>query len=276
MNLLTKFTGAALLGALALLAAPAAQAQVRIGITVGTPAWGPQVPYGTQYYYLPEIDGYYDLYNQQYIVFQDGYWVPLPELYGYDPYQFHPVVVQYRGREPWLQNSYFHQRYAYQPYRNYGRDGYGNGYYTNGYGRGNYPGGGYYGSGRGYNYHDRDNYGRGYGGSYGSGRGDRDGRDDRDGRGDRDGRSDRDGRGDHGNGGYTNGPRNGQPQYRNGSTYGGNGGGPRGGGYNGQPQPPQPGDNGGQAHGGPSNSPGNGQGQGNNGQDQGGSRRRRD
>lgn len=241
MKPLARFISAALVGALALMAAPTAQAQVGVNINIGTPAWGPQVPYGTQYYYIPEIDGYYDLYAQQYIVFQDGYWVPLPQLYGYDPYQFHPVVISYRGREPWLQSSYYHQRYAYQPYRPYGRGGYANGYYSNGYGRyGNgYGNGPYYGGGRGYyggrGYNDRDHDGRGRNNGYGSWHDDR---------------------GSSG-GGYYNGPRGNQPQP---GGYGNNPGGPRGS-YNGQPQPPQapqPGGNngyGGQTNG---NGPGNG------------------
>lgn len=165
MKPLGRFFGAALVGAFALLATPAAQAQVGVNINIGVPAWGPQVPYGTQYYYIPEIDGYYDLYAQQYIVFQDGYWVPLPQLYGYDPYQFHPVIVDYRGAQPWLRVDYYRQRYAYQPYRNYGPS---RGYYNGGYGYGPsygrprydshaYSNGGYYNGGRGYS--DRDNRG---------------------------------------------------------------------------------------------------------------------
>ncbi|MDQ2792999.1 MAG: hypothetical protein M3Y12_03190, partial [Bacteroidota bacterium] len=121
MKFLPRIFATALLSAAALVAAPAAHAQAQVNINVGTPAWGPPVPQGTQFYYIPEIDGYYDLYNQQYIVYQDGYWVPLPELYGYDPYQFHPVIVDYRGARPWLRVDYYRQRYAYQPYRNYGR-----------------------------------------------------------------------------------------------------------------------------------------------------------
>ncbi|MBF9141520.1 hypothetical protein [Hymenobacter properus] len=169
MKPLARLFGAALVGAFALLATPAAQAQVGVNINIGVPAWGPQVPYGTQYYYIPEIDGYYDLYNQQYIVFQDGYWVPQPELYGYDPYLFHPVIVDYRGTQPWTRLDYYHQRYAYQPYRYYGpaRSGY-YGYGHNGYGNyygGNYgyPRPGYYSNGRSYNapggYSGHDNRG---------------------------------------------------------------------------------------------------------------------
>ena len=163
MKPLARFVGAALVGAFALFAAPAAQAQVGVNINIGTPAWGPQVPYGTQYYYIPEIDGYYDLYNQQYIVYQDGYWVPLPELYGYDPYQFHPVIVDYRGTQPWLRVDYYRQRYAYQPYRNYGpnRAGYYNGGYGYGpsYGRSRYDNRGGYSYGRNYGDRDRDDRG---------------------------------------------------------------------------------------------------------------------
>jgi len=181
MNPLARFISAALMGAFALLAAPAAQAQVGVNINIGVPAWGPQVPYGTQYYYIPEIDGYYDLYNQQYIVFQDGYWVPQPELYGYDPYLFHPVIVDYCGTQPWSRLDYYHQRYAYQPYRYYGptRSGYygGNyGYGYNGYGSYGHPRAGYYSNGRGYygpsGYRSDDRRGNAYsGGGYNPPRG---------------------------------------------------------------------------------------------------------
>ncbi|MCC3153730.1 hypothetical protein Q3A66_01335 [Hymenobacter sp. BT770] len=161
MNPLPKFLCTVLLSAFALAAAPAAQAQVGVSINIGSPAWGPPAPYGAQYYYIPEIDGYYDLYAQQYIVYQDGYWVPLPQLYGYDPYQFHPVVIEYRGREPWRQLDYYHSRYAYQPYRVYsrGRDGY---YPSAGYGRPGYARAydnrGGYSENRGYDNHNQGQY----------------------------------------------------------------------------------------------------------------------
>ena len=259
MKPLAKFIGAALVGALALLAAPTAQAQVGVNINIGTPAWGPQVPNGTQYYYIPEIDGYYDLYAQQYIVLQDGYWVPLPQLYGYDPYQFHPVVIQYHGREPWLQSSYYHQRYAYQPYCNYGRGGYGNGYYSNGYGRN-----GYYGNGP-RRYNDRNN-GRNNGRSYGysSGYSSGSGNDSGSGNGYNNG--------SNSGSGSSYGPRGGQPQPGPGAYSDNNGGGPRGG-ASGQLQSPQ------LSGGGPRGSAGNSQsnsGLGNSGQGPGGGRHGRD
>ena len=108
---LPRIVLAALLSAFVLAAAPSAQAQVNVNINTAPPAWGPPVPQGTQFYYIPEIDGYYDLYAQQYIVFQNGQWVALPNGNSYDPYQFHPVVLDYRGRQPWVYVGAHRDRY---------------------------------------------------------------------------------------------------------------------------------------------------------------------
>lgn len=101
-------------GAFAALASPAAHAQVSINAQFGHPAWGPAVPAGAQYYYVPEIDGYYDLAARNYIVQRNGQWVPVATVPGYNPASFHPVVVNYRGRQPWLQYRDHHARY-YRP-----------------------------------------------------------------------------------------------------------------------------------------------------------------
>ena len=103
--------GLALAGATA---PTAAHAQVGINIQLGHPAWGPAVPAGAQYYYVPEIDGYYDLAARNYIVQRNGQWVPVATLPGYNPATFHPVVVNYRGRQPWAQYRDHHARY-YRP-----------------------------------------------------------------------------------------------------------------------------------------------------------------
>ena len=138
MKLLIKSSLLLLLGLL--LESGAAQAQVRVNINVGAPAWGPAVGPGVEYYYIPEIDGYYDLYTQQYVYLDPyGYWVSapyLPSYYAnYDPRFFHPVVVNYVGRQPWGyirdHRAYCNQR-GWQPGRYYGN----NGYY--GGGRGSY------------------------------------------------------------------------------------------------------------------------------------------
>lgn len=207
------------------LGSSAAEAQVRVQVNVGAPAWGPPVPAGVQYYYIPEIDGYYDLYARSYVYFDPYYntWVSAPALpaayyAGYDPRYFHPVVVQYVGRQPWGliydHRSYCHSR-GWRP-----------GYYRSAPGP-RWPGG--YG-GYGYrNQADRydnrsyaqDNRGGFQGGGYQSGRYDQDDRRDRGGY---DGR--RNGPGGYdGRGNYSGRPEYGQaqPGYGQGS-YGGNGG----------------------------------------------------
>lgn len=117
MNSRTYSFASTLLSGLLLATAPAARAQVNINVNVGRPAWGPAVPQGAQYYYIPEVDGYYDLYAQQYIVLRNGRWLPVAALSGYDPYQFHPVVLDYRGRQPWAYVGAHRDRYRPVVYR---------------------------------------------------------------------------------------------------------------------------------------------------------------
>lgn len=148
---------------LALTAPSAAHAQVSVGVQIGTPAWGPPVQQGTQYYYIPEIDGYYDIYNQMYIVFDGQQWISLPYIDGYDPYYFHPYPVSYVGAQPWLYiNTY--RRYYPQYVAGWHRGGWGGAgrYYGQDYGAGRVYGyggrpGGYYGNG----YANRPGYNNG-------------------------------------------------------------------------------------------------------------------
>ncbi|WP_210513902.1 hypothetical protein [Hymenobacter terricola] len=103
-------------GAFAALATPTvAQAQVNLNVQLGHPAWGPAAPAGSQYYYIPEIDGYYDLAARHYIVQRNGAWVPVATVPGYSTSSFHPVVVDYRGRQPWAQYRDHHARYYRRP-----------------------------------------------------------------------------------------------------------------------------------------------------------------
>lgn len=88
-------------GLLALAVLTAAPAQAQVTVVVNPPSWGPPAPATAQYYYLPEVGGYYDLRGQQYIVQRDGHWQRLARLDGYDPRNWHPVVVEYIGAEPW-------------------------------------------------------------------------------------------------------------------------------------------------------------------------------
>lgn len=184
-----------------------AQAQVRVNVNI--PVWGPPVPTNVQYYYIPEIDGYYDLYTQSYLFFDPAYgaWISspvLPRAYAsYDPRFFHPVVIQYVGRQPW---GYLPDHRAYcnnwgvQPGRYYGPNWPGRGYSYSVGPRGAYRNDGYYG-GRPYNQggYARGDYRDDRGGYYGN-RNDNRGGYDRDDRGGYD-RNDRNG---NDRGGYDN------------------------------------------------------------------------
>lgn len=103
MRLLPQLAAAALTLA-ALAQAPAARAQVNININPAPTAPPPVVvaPASTQYYYIPELNGYYDLSAQRYVVLQNGQWVRVANLGGYNPATFHPVVIDYRGATPWV------------------------------------------------------------------------------------------------------------------------------------------------------------------------------
>ena len=99
----------ALLSVFALAAAPAVQAQINVNIT--PPSWGPAAPASAQYYYVPEIKGYYDLRAQQYVVQREGRWQRVAQLSGYNPNSWHPVVVDYVGDQPWSRHDEYRRRY---------------------------------------------------------------------------------------------------------------------------------------------------------------------
>lgn len=84
--------------------ASSAQAQVNININPAPTAAPPVVvaPASTQYYYIPELNGYYDLGAQRYVVLQNGQWARVANLAGYNPAAFHPVAIDYRGATPWV------------------------------------------------------------------------------------------------------------------------------------------------------------------------------
>ncbi|GAA4051546.1 hypothetical protein GCM10022409_42970 [Hymenobacter glaciei] len=109
MKRLPTLLCAALLGSAALVAAPAAHAQ--INISMAPPSWGPAVPAGAQYYYIPETNGFYDVAARQYVVRRDGNWIRTATLAGYNPTNFHPVVVDYVGAQPWSRYDEYRTRY---------------------------------------------------------------------------------------------------------------------------------------------------------------------
>lgn len=84
-----------------------AQAQVSVNVNIGTPPnWGPVGYDSSRYYYLPDIDVYYDVNQSVFISDNNGKWVRakrLPERYRqYDLYSGYKVVLNdYRGDAPY-------------------------------------------------------------------------------------------------------------------------------------------------------------------------------
>ncbi|WP_029269839.1 hypothetical protein [Flavobacterium sp. KJJ] len=88
-----------------------AHAQVSINVNIGTPpSWGPEGNDDSRYYYLPDIDTYYDVAQSQYIYPNNGKWVRdsrLPSKYRqYDLYGGYKVVLNdYKGNTPYAYHT---------------------------------------------------------------------------------------------------------------------------------------------------------------------------
>ncbi len=93
-----------------LLLAGSAQSQVAINVHIGSPPqWGPVGYSEARYYYLPDVESYYDVQASRFIYFNGVTWVHrtyLPSRYrNYDLYGGYKVVMtDYRGNRPY---SYF-------------------------------------------------------------------------------------------------------------------------------------------------------------------------
>jgi len=103
---------------IALFFAGAAQAQVSIRLNIGSPpSWGP-VGYGeARYYYLPDVEAYYDVQTSMFIYYEGRSWVHrtyLPRRYrNYDLYGGYKVVMNdYHGKTPYAQFNMHKRQYA--------------------------------------------------------------------------------------------------------------------------------------------------------------------
>ncbi|RYY32584.1 MAG: hypothetical protein EOP46_18625 [Sphingobacteriaceae bacterium] len=101
--------------ALSLLSLQKASAQISLNVNIGTqPVWGPTGYDHVDYYYLPDIDAYYDVPAKQYVVYENNVWVhrsSLPSRYSsYNPYKSYKVVVN--ERQPWVNHTVIHNKYV--------------------------------------------------------------------------------------------------------------------------------------------------------------------
>ena len=95
-----------------------ANAQVAVTINIGNPpSWGPAGYTGARYYYLPDIECYYDIQLSEFI-YNNGFgWIHksyLPEIYrDYDLYSGYKVVMtDYHGNKPYVNFKKNKAKYA--------------------------------------------------------------------------------------------------------------------------------------------------------------------
>lgn len=108
------FTAAILISCLSFKIADA-QVRFSVGVNIGSqPEWGPVGYDHADYYYIPDVDAYYDVNAHQYVYLNNNVWVRGPYLPGayrdYDVYHGYKVVVNQRN--PWVRNDYYRNRYA--------------------------------------------------------------------------------------------------------------------------------------------------------------------
>src|SRR5688572_6729461 len=94
--------------ALVMICSGAMNAQVSVSVNVGSPPlWGPIGYTEVRYYYLPDVQAYYDVQTSMFIYFGGGVWIHrayLPSIYSnYDLYGGYKVVMtDYYGTQPYI------------------------------------------------------------------------------------------------------------------------------------------------------------------------------
>jgi len=98
--------------------AGAAQGQISVNVHIGTPpAWGPYGYEGVRYYYLPDVEAYYDVQTSMFIYLSGQNWIHrsyLPSRYrNYDLYHGYKVVMKdYHGNTPYYNHNAYKSRYG--------------------------------------------------------------------------------------------------------------------------------------------------------------------
>jgi len=93
------------------------QAQVSVNVNFGTPpVWAPADRVEVQYYYLPEIDSYYDVPSARFIYIRNGKWFRSASLpYRYRNYNLRGgqvvYLTDYRGNSPYIYHSKHREKY---------------------------------------------------------------------------------------------------------------------------------------------------------------------
>lgn len=103
---------------LVLFLAGSLQAQISFNVNIGSPPpWGPSGYNNVRYYYLPDVEAYYDINASMFIYFNGHSWLHRSNLPGqyrnYDLYNGYKVVMSdYRGNTPYSHFNEHRAKYA--------------------------------------------------------------------------------------------------------------------------------------------------------------------
>ena len=91
------------------------QAQVSFSVNIGAqPVWGPVGYEHVDYYYMPDVDAYYDVPARVFVYQEGGVWVrrsSLPGRYAdFDLYHGYKVVIN--DPNPWLRHDVYRNQYV--------------------------------------------------------------------------------------------------------------------------------------------------------------------
>ncbi len=98
------------------------------GVNVVPPPWAPYYENVNmiRYYYIPDIECYYDVWNHEFVYLEDGSWMfgaSLPPIYSWlDLNTAFIVLLDYNVFEPWMHFHYYVSHYPRFYYRTIYRD----------------------------------------------------------------------------------------------------------------------------------------------------------
>lgn len=102
-----------------LVIAGTAQGQISVNVHIGTaPAWGPRGYDHVRYYYLPDVEAYYDVNTAMFIYISGNHWIRrsyLPSRYhNYNLYRGRKVVMNnYHGNSPYYNHKVYKAKYGH-------------------------------------------------------------------------------------------------------------------------------------------------------------------